>query len=165
MTAKNLQDTGMILILLANIRCETTTMDPVQEGISNYNTAGHRTAPSKGHSKGVFVPDGELFGKYDFRTKDLGNNAVGDGAKYKGRGFIQITGKKNYQHMQDVLSIPLVADPDKALKPDVAAKIAAQFIKDQEGSFRKALATNDIHWMRALVNGGDEEGRSKRIAL
>ena len=116
MTDRNLQDTGMILALLADIRCETTSMDPVQEGISKYNTAGHRTAPSKGHKNGVFVPDGDDFALYDFKS-GIGNNATGDGALYKGRGFIQITGKSNYQDMGNKLHIDLAKDPDQALKP------------------------------------------------
>jgi hypothetical protein len=155
MTDKNLQDTGMILILLADIRCETTTMDPIEEGISKFNTAGHRSAPTKGHKTGVFIPDGDPFALYDRKT-GIGNNAVGDGALYKGRGFIQITGKANYQHMTDKLHIDLVNSPDEALKPEVAAKIAAQYMKDREESFRKALATNDLHFMRSLVNGNAE---------
>jgi hypothetical protein len=153
MTERNLQDTGMILILLADIRCETTSMKPLEEGISSWNTAGHRTAPSKGHKTGVFVPDGELFGKYDQKNGNLGE---GEGAKYKGRGFIQLTGREQYTKMGAKLNIDLVNHPELALDPDTASKIAAQYMKDRETSFRKALATSDLHFMRSLVNGNAE---------
>ncbi len=35
------------------------------------------------------------------KATDLGNNAEGDGKRFKGRGFIQITGKKNYKYIEE----------------------------------------------------------------
>ncbi len=35
------------------------------------------------------------------KAKALGNNAEGDGKRFKGRGFIQITGKKNYKYIEE----------------------------------------------------------------
>jgi len=61
------------------------------------------------------------------KAKALGNTQAGDGAKYKGRGFIQITGKANYTKAGQALGIDLVNNPDLAAKPDVAAKIAVWY--------------------------------------
>jgi putative chitinase len=61
------------------------------------------------------------------KAKALGNTKAGDGAKYKGRGFIQITGKANYTKAGQALGIDLVNNPDLAAKPDVAAKIAVWY--------------------------------------
>ena len=56
--------------------------------------------------------------------KDLGNIYKGDGVRYKGRGFIQITGRDNYRRAGQSLNLPLEDKPDLASRPDVAAKIA-----------------------------------------
>jgi predicted chitinase len=74
------------------------------------------------------------FRKYDpkyasKKAKTLGNTQVGDGAKYKGRGFIQITGRYNYKTAGAELGIPLEKHPELAEDPATAAKIAVWFWK------------------------------------
>jgi putative chitinase len=74
------------------------------------------------------------FRKYDpkfapKKAKALGNKHVGDGAKFKGRGFIQITGRYNYKRAGEELGIPLEKHPELAEDPAVAAKIAVWFWK------------------------------------
>lgn len=83
---------------------------------------------------------------------DLGNVNVGDGVKYKGRGFIQLTGRANYNHYGQVLGIDLVNHPELALQTDVAAKIFAQYFKDRACN----VACDNQDWVQArkLVNGG-----------
>jgi predicted chitinase len=43
---------------------------------------------------------------------DLGNTQPGDGVRFKGRGYIQITGRANYTRIAQDLGIPCVARPD-----------------------------------------------------
>ena len=57
-------------------------------------------------------------------AKILGNKKVGDGEKYHGRGFIQLTGRDNYRMAQQALGLPLLNNPEMASNPEVAAKIA-----------------------------------------
>ena len=69
------------------------------------------------------------FRKYDLRfnpskARALGNDKPGDGARYAGRGYIQLTGKANYQKAGDELGIPLEKHPQLAERPDVAAQVA-----------------------------------------
>ena len=55
----------------------------------------------------------------------MGNTAPGDGVKYAGRGYPQLTWKVNYQRADRELSLngALVTNPDLAMRPDIAAKI------------------------------------------
>ena len=74
------------------------------------------------------------FRKYDpkyapKKAKILGNTKAGDGAKYKGRGYIQITGRYNYGIAGKAIGIDLVNNPKLAEKPSVAAKIAIWYWK------------------------------------
>lgn len=62
-------------------------------------------------------------------AKILGNTQVGDGVRYHGRGFIQITGRDNYRMAGKALGLPLEQQPELAARPDVAAKIAVWYWK------------------------------------
>lgn len=61
------------------------------------------------------------------KAKTLGNVKKGDGARYKGRGYIQLTGRYNYKKAGEALGLPLEAKPELVEKPEVAAKVAIWF--------------------------------------
>jgi predicted chitinase len=61
------------------------------------------------------------------KAKTLGNTRVGDGARYKGRGYIQLTGRYNYKRAGEALGLPLESKPELVEKPEVAAKVAIWF--------------------------------------
>ena len=63
---------------------------------------------------------------YGNRLK-LGNTQPGDGARYIGRGFIQLTGRTNYAEAGDALSLDLVNHPELAEDRANAARIAVWF--------------------------------------
>jgi predicted chitinase len=88
---------------------------------------------------------------YEMRA-DLGNNQPGDGARFRGRGFVQITGRWNYFHYSQETGHDLVGNPDLAMDPAVAADILALFFKER-GIPATANAGN---WqlVRRKVNGG-----------
>jgi len=56
-------------------------------------------------------------------AKRLGNTTAGDGVKFAGRGYVQITGRSNYAKAMAKTGFDLIADPDLALRADVAAPI------------------------------------------
>ena len=68
------------------------------------------------------------FDKYEPGTKlgrQLGNKAKGDGVRYKGRGYVQITGLSNYARLGELLGIgdALASSPLLALDEGVAYRI------------------------------------------
>lgn len=56
-----------------------------------------------------------------------GDEASGDGWRYRGRCPIQITGKDNYSTLASLTGLPLLERPDIALQPDAGALIAASW--------------------------------------
>ena len=88
--------------------------------------------------------------QYEFR-QDLGNTVFGDGMKYKGRGFIQLTGKANYTKYGQELGIDLLNKPDLALEPTTAAQILAHYFKHT--CCQTACREKNWHLVRFKVNG------------
>ena len=136
---QKLGDKKMVLMALATIRAETGRFLAIDEGKSKYNTS----------------PGGHPFDLYDNRA-DLGNKGNGDGDKFKGRGFVQLTGRSNYTKYSKSLGLDtqLVKNPDLANDPEIAAKILASFLKDKERRIKEALLDNDLRLARRSVNGG-----------
>ena len=136
---QKLGDKKMVLMALATIRAETGRFLAIDEGKSKFNTS----------------PGGHPFDLYDNRT-DLGNKGNGDGDKFKGRGFVQLTGRSNYTKYSKALGLDtqLVKNPDLANDPEIAARILASFLKDKERRIKEALLDGDLRLARRLVNGG-----------
>lgn len=57
----------------------------------------------------------------------MGNDQPGDGWKYRGRGYIQITGKDGYRQVGSRANVDLVAKPELALDPEHCLRIACAF--------------------------------------
>ena len=90
---------------------------------TNHESWDFSRLKEKGMGKGYFAKKYDP--KYSPKTaKILGNKHVGDGEKYHGRGFIQLTGRDNYRMASQALGIDLLNQPDLAERPDIAAKIA-----------------------------------------
>jgi predicted chitinase len=82
-------------------------------------------------AKAVKNPEGMaelVYGMNDRIGQSMGNTEPGDGWKYRGRGFIQITGKNNYAKYGKMIGVDLISNPDQANDPAVAAKLASAFV-------------------------------------
>jgi len=141
--SKGLGDVDMVLMALATIRAESSGFKPLDEKPSSLNTsqAGFKTK--------------HPFDRYDNRSI-LGNRGAPDGASFKGRGFVQLTGRSNYRQISKQIGLGdlLVKKPYKANDPDIAALILAQFLKNHEQQVRNALKRCDLIHARRVVNGG-----------
>lgn len=137
LASAGLTDRPMLLAALATIRAEAEPFLPLTEAESPLNTS----------------PGGRPFDLYD-RRPDLGNLAPPDGATFRGRGYVQLTGRANYAHYAARLSLPLLASPALAAQPGTAARILAAFLAEKQIAIRAALAAGDLAHARRLVNGG-----------
>lgn len=132
-----LTDKTMVLMALATIAAESAGFKPLDEFLSRFNTS----------------PGGHPFNLYDNR-RDLGNRGAPDGARYKGRGFIQLTGRSNYQVIGTKIGVDLENLPDKANEPATAGLILACFLKAKELKIKSAIVDRDFARARRQVNGG-----------
>ena len=135
----DLVDQPMVLMALATIRAESETFEPIDELPSRFNTS----------------PGGHPFDLYDNRI-DLGNQGRPDGARFKGRGFIQLTGRHNYSRIgrQIGQGDRLERQPELANEPGIAALVLACFLAVRRLPIKEALLENDLARARRLVNGG-----------
>jgi hypothetical protein len=69
------------------------------------------------------------FNRYEGR-RDLGNNQAGDGFLFRGRGYVQITGRRNYTEFERLTGEKLASNPDLALTPKVAWEILSTGMRD-----------------------------------
>ncbi len=134
-----LVDKPMVLMALATIRAETETFEPVDELPSRFNTS----------------PGGHAFDLYD-RRADLGNRGRPDGDRYKGRGFVQLTGRANYRRIGELIGLAdrLEREPERAARPGEAARVLAAFLAGRCRPIKEALLEGDLARARRLVNGG-----------
>lgn len=137
LAAADLTDTPMLLAALATIRAEAEPFLPLTEAESPFNTS----------------PGGNPFNLYDHRA-DLGNQGPPDGALFRGRGYVQLTGRFNYANYGRTLSLDLIANPSLAAESEPAARILAAFLAEKQTAIRAALAAQDFARARRLVNGG-----------
>jgi len=86
------------------------------------------------------------------KAKELGNIDPGDGAKFIGRGLIQMTGRASYDMFGKRLGIDLVANPDLAIDPRFMLSIAAgEWGEKGCNAFADA---DDIVKVTKAINGG-----------
>ena len=102
-------------------------------------------------------------------ARALGNTQPGDGAKFYGRGFVQITGRRNMADWSRRLGLDLLKEPDLACEPRIAARILVKgsmlgtftgkklpdYVNDQKRDFVRA---------RRVINGSDRAAMIARYA-
>lgn len=125
-----------------------------QELVAFMSQAAHETMDFKSLK--------EFGGKLDFKKYDprfaprkakiLGNTKPGDGAKYKGRGYMQITGKWNYEQAGKALGLDLVNHPELLEKPEYAAKAAVWYWKTRVAN--KVNSFKDTQGVTKKINPG-----------
>lgn len=110
-----------------------------------------------------YFPSDELANKYARQPEKIanrvyanrmgnGNEASGDGWKYRGRGLIQLTGYNNYKQCKDDMKIDIVKNPDLLLVPEYALKSACWFWN--KNNLNQYADKDDITTITKRINGG-----------
>lgn len=108
------------------------------------------------HESGGFKYTKELgnnayFDKYEGR-KDLGNTQKGDGARFKGRGFIQVTGRANYTVLSKDTRIDFLNNPE-LLEQEANAMLSACWFWGKN-KLNTLADKNDLKGITKRINGG-----------
>ena len=122
-------------------------------------TVHHETGPAS--SPLHWTPRREIWGPTKAQlgyegSKDLGNTVPGDGKRFMGRGYVQLTGRRNYEKASRLLGCNLLANPDLAMDPDTAAKILVSGMRDGWFTGKKLADCDSYVNMRRIVNGQDK---------
>ena len=122
-------------------------------GVEVYGFAPVEELPSE--ANGGTSGEPPYFSSYEPRTrkgKTLGNTKSGDGYRYRGRGFVQLTGRYNYRVFGQRLGLDLEKNPDQALDPVIAARVLVSYFKHRPGLV-EACEQENWREVRRLVNG------------
>ncbi|MGZ8843105.1 MAG: nSTAND1 domain-containing NTPase, partial [Pyrinomonadaceae bacterium] len=133
-----LTDKDMVLMALASVRADVGNFAPTEERKSRFNTSA----------------DGHPFDLYDNKR---GNKGAPDGERFKGRGYLAISGRSQYERYGEAIGLkdPLIANPELANEPLTAAKILASYLKEHEDQIRTALLARDFTRARKIWSGYD----------
>lgn len=136
------------------------------------NTFGKDRIPSEEFAQQFVSKKGddrsEQLANYVYAKTD-GNSSPGDGWKYRGRGFLQITGKNAYKALGDYLKVDLVSNPDLLNTPEIAAKSIPWFFLSYKKNLTKGdpKSLEDISLVNRAVGFSDptKEKGKKRAEL
>jgi len=95
-----------------------------------------------------------MYGKDTKIGQSMGNMEPGDGFKYRGRGFIQLTGKNNYAAASKAIygDDRLVKNPDLVNDPAVAAEVSAWYMKKGQASMAKNMGIDTGNMTQQQAN-------------
>lgn len=96
----------------------------------------------------------ERIANHVYNRRDLGNLNPGDGWRFRGRGFIQITGRTHYAAAGRVLDLDLTANPDLAADPKIAARIAGWWWWDKALNRVADRGPDGLEQITRTINGG-----------
>ncbi len=115
----------------------------------------------------------DIEGERPAKAKELGNTSPGDGVKYGGAGYPQVTGKTNFAKAAAKTGIPFVDHPEKMLEPGPAAAVMISGMgegwftgKSLAMYFPAETATREqFAASRAIINGHDRAEDLGRYAV
>ena len=89
-----------------------------------------------------------------------GDEASGDGWRYRGSGYKQLTGRSNYREIGGIVNLDLEGNPELAREPKTAASVAFAFWDARQCSPLADLG--DVDGVTAKINGPAKLGLSER---
>ncbi len=163
---QGITDPKMIAATMGNVMKETGGKN-ISENLNYGGTSNDRIRKIFG-SRAAGKTDSELnaiksdpkqmaemmYGSGTAIGKGMGNTEPGDGWKFRGRGFIQLTGKSNYAAASKAIygDDRLVKNPDLLDNPQVAAEVSAWYMKKGQAGMAKKLGIDTNNMTQEQAN-------------
>ena len=152
-----------IAAFLANLAHESGSLRNVEENLNYSAQRLMQVFPRyfRGRNVWAYNHHPEMIANVVYAAR-MGNRGerTGDGWKYRGRGFIQLTGKDNYQALSDALEVDVVNNPDWLLTPEGAALSAAWFWSSR--GLNELADADNLRGITKRINGG-LNGHDERV--
>lgn len=143
---------------MAQIAHESTNFTRIEENL-NYGAAGLMS------TFGKYFENEQEAAQYERQPERIanrvyanrmgnGDEASGDGYRYRGRGYIQLTGRENYQDIGERLKLPLESDPDLITQDRKTALAVSAAFWDKK-NLNEFADRDDLDNITYLINGGD----------
>lgn len=171
----NIKSHARICGFLAQVCHESSYLSVMRENL-NYRPDALMTvfegrftqeqADRYGYIRGVQAADQKMIASIAYASR-IGNGPIhsSDGWTYRGRGFIQLTGKANYIECGKAIGVDLVGDPSKAESSEVAALAAAWFFSVRGCSAISDADSEDAVKRVTKVVNGARNGLEDRLAI
>jgi putative chitinase len=89
-----------------------------------------------------------------------GDEASGDGWRYRGSGYKQLTGRSNYREIGAIVNLDLEGNPELAREPKTAARVAFAFWDARQCS--RLADVGDVEGVTEKINGPAKLGLAER---
>jgi len=159
-------------MFLSQLAHESGSFRAVEENL-NYSVEALRRVFRK------YFPDDEIAAQYARQPEKIanrvyanrmgnGDEASGDGWKYRGRGLIQLTGKDNYTAFSLQANNEAIIKPELVAQPELAAESAGWFWLIN--GLNKLADTGDVKAVTRRINGGfnglaDREAKYNKLMI
>ena len=151
--------------LMAQLAYESANFTRLEENL-NYSSAARIALvwPRLAKRAGVLVNNPEALANAAYANRcGNGDEASGDGWRFRGRGLIQLTFRDNYRARGAACGVDLVAEPDRAAEPEIAVVLALSFWKSR--GCNAEADCGDVEEITRLINGSALRGLPERRAL
>lgn len=132
--------------------------EAIRQGVKSKSQIAYILATAEHESNFINMEEFASGAAYEGRS-DIGNVSPGDGKRYKGRGYVQLTGRKLYQRYSNILGKDFINQPNLVKQDPYRTFILVHGMKNGSftgvglSDFTNASGQVDYYNARAIVNG------------
>lgn len=142
----------------------STTVENLNYSESALNSVFAKYFKNAGRSAASYARKPESIANVVYANRmGNGSTASGDGWKFRGRGYIQLTGKDNYVAFSKDTGIDVVSNPDIIQRDPLLCLLTAFWYWDKN-NLNRFVKTSDFKGLTKAINGG-YNGLADRVKM